>query len=130
MRQLRLAIRILIFAMILNGVSQALITYAVVPDKYDDRVYDAEEVRKIAYAERAAGIRFLYNTSAVNSVIFAVLGTLVAVEMWVTNRIEFSARREASELAAEAVATSDLLHQWPIVVAAIFAGFSLISFCG
>ena len=74
-------LRIIIFAVIINGMSQAFNTYAIVPDKYEDKSYSSEEVKKIAYKERAEGIRFIYQNSTYNAVVYTVLGILFGLEM-------------------------------------------------
>lgn len=134
MQQLRFTLRVAVLAVIINGVSQALITYAIVPGKYENESYNVEQVREIAYAERKAGIDSLYGHSVLNASAFAILGILATTEMWVSNRIDLSRDREQAsqqiEPQAEVTTFTGLLRNWPITLAMMFAILSLFFLFG
>lgn len=130
MRQLRIALRLVFFAIILNGISQSLTTYAIVPDKYENTSYTAEEVNKIAYTERAAGISLVYSHSAANGLTFAILGSLFALDIWLSNRIERISKAVGSFktfTTPRAERLVESIESWPLFIFALFA-FAIFTF--
>lgn len=130
MLQLRLALRIAILTLVFEGIIQTLITYAVVPAKYENETYSAEEVKKIAYAERSEGINLLYEQNAINTHVFALLGVIAATEMWVTNRIDLSREREQTNQETGQEGDVSVLRHWPLVIATLLVIFSLTFLVG
>ena len=54
-------IQILMLLILLGSATSCLISYAVVPNKYENEQYSKKEVERIAFYERSAGINFAYS---------------------------------------------------------------------
>jgi hypothetical protein len=87
-QRILLVTRILIALIFLNGLSYCFTTYAVAPDKYENKQYTLEEVNRIAYLERVQGVEFAYRANKIQLYyVYLPMGCLLIINFGLSTLI-------------------------------------------